>query len=252
MFANRTRAWILIGMLVWLAPALCLASPVEVVSGLSERINGFFTKGGAFLYMNCAMLAWGLIIIVERFVFIYMRYNINARPFMAQIEKLVVVDDLERAIKLCNAAPAAALPKVIRAGLAKADRGEVEIESAMQEVKLYIVPVLESRTSNLIAIAHLSILLGLLGTVSGLISAFAAVGSASPDLRLKELSEGVAEALTSTAFGLTIAVICRGAHLFLANMSKKIIDEIHHHAVKMRNILMGRVKAPSAPTSTPA
>ena len=240
MVATKNRALAFVGMLLALLPAPCLAASAEAAYALSERVAQLFARGGSFLYMNCFVLAWGLFVIVERFVFIYMRYNVNAEPFMAQIQKLVMANDLERAIKLCNAAPAAALPKVIRAGLATADRGEAQIRSAIAEVTLKIVPGLLRRTPDLTAIAYLATLIGLLGTISGLILALSGVGGVSPDLRAKVLGEGIAEALFSTAFGLTIAVICKGGHLVLGNMSQKILDEIAHHAVRLRNILQAR------------
>lgn len=240
MGATSNRALAFIGMLLALLPAPCLAAPVEAAFALSERAAQFFARGGTFLYLNCVVLAWGLFIIFERFVFIYIRFNVNAAPFMGQVQKLVLANDLERAIKLCIAAPSAALPKVIRAGLATADRGELQIRRAMEEVTLEIVPGLQRRTPNLKAIAHLANLIGLLGTSSGLILVFSVGGGVSADLRAKVLCEGVAEAMYSTAFGLTIAVICKGGHLVLASMTQKIIDEIAHHTLRLQNILQAR------------
>jgi biopolymer transport protein ExbB len=161
---------------------------------------------------------------------------------MAQVQKLVMANDIERAIKLCNAAPSAALPKVVKAGLTRANRGEIEIRNAVEEATLAIVPVLQKRTPNLASIANLATLLGLLGTITGLITAFRAVGAVSPELKAKVLAQGVAEAMYTTAFGLAIAVVCMFGHLFLTNMTKKIIDEIDQYSVKLENLLISRGK----------
>ena len=143
--------------------------------GFINAIAEFFDAGGPFIYVNCITLCWGIAIIIERIIFIFFKYNVNAEAFMAQVQKLVMANDIERAIKLCNAAPAAALPKVVRAGLTRANRGELEIRNSIEEATLAIVPVLQKRTPNLASIANLATLLGLLGTITGLITAVALV-----------------------------------------------------------------------------
>lgn len=216
-------------------------------TGFISAIAEFFDKGGPFIYVNCITLAWGIAIIIERVFFIFFKYNVNAEAFMAQVQKLVMANDIERAMKLCNAAPNAALPKVVRAGLSRANRGEMEIRNAVEEATLEIIPVLQKRTPNLASIANLATLLGLLGTITGLITAFRAVGAVSPELKASVLAAGVAEAMYTTAFGLSIAVVCMFGHLFLTNMTKKIVDEIDQYSVKLENLLVSRGKgSPSA------
>jgi biopolymer transport protein ExbB/TolQ len=211
-------------------------------AGFMSSVAEFFESGGPFLYVNCVSLAWGIAVIIERVVFIFFKYNVNAEAFMAQVQKLVMANDIERGIKLCNAAPAAALPKVVKAALTRANRGEVEIRNAVEEAILEIVPVLQKRTPNLAQIANLATLLGLLGTITGLITAFKAVGAVSPELKAQVLAQGVSEAMYTTAFGLAIAIFCMIGHLFLTNMTKKIIDEIDQFSVKLENMLISRGK----------
>ena len=205
-----------------------------------------YMEGGMFMHFILAVSIFGLGVMIERFIFLFFRYNINATAFMAQIQKLVMANDIERAIKLCNAAPAAALPKVVKAGLTRANRGEIEIRNAVEEATLEIVPVLQKRTGNLAQIANLATLLGLLGTITGLIHAFGAVGAVSAELKAKVLAQGVAEAMYTTAFGLVIAVICMVGHMFLTNMTKKIIDEIDQYSVKLENMLITRGRTGTA------
>jgi biopolymer transport protein ExbB/TolQ len=202
--------------LLFLLPAADVAAQEASGGGFMSAIAEFFEAGGPFIYVNCITLA--------------------------QVQKLVMANDIERAIKLCNAAPSAALPKVVKAGLTRANRGEMEIRNAVEEATLAIVPVLQKRTPNLASIANMATLLGLLGTITGLITAFRAVGAVSPELKAKVLAQGVAEAMYTTAFGLAIAVVCMFGHLFLTNMTKKIIDEIDQYSVKLENLLISRGK----------
>ena len=235
----------IMGLLMLFPAVAWAAEAASDDTGFMSSIAEFFEAGGPFIYVNCITLCWGIAIIIERIIFIFFKYNVNAEAFMAQVQKLVMANDIERGIKLCNAAPAAALPKVVKAGLTRANRGEAEIRNAVEEAILEIVPVLQKRTGNLAQIANMATLLGLLGTITGLITAFGAVGAVSAELKAKVLAQGVAEAMYTTAFGLGIAVICMIGHMFLTNMTKKIIDEIDQYSVKLENLLITRGKGNS-------
>jgi biopolymer transport protein ExbB/TolQ len=229
-----------VGVLLLVPGAAWAAEEAASGGGFMHKVAEFFDAGGPFLYVNCITLVWGVAIIIERIFFIFFRYNVNAEAFMAQVQKLVMANNIERAIKLCNAAPSAALPRVVKAGLTRANRGEVEIRNAVEEATLEIVPILQKRTGNLAQLANIATLLGLLGTITGLVAAFAATAGVSPELKAELLARGVAEALYTTGFGLAIAVFFMVAHLFLTNMTKKIIDEIDQWSVKLENILISR------------
>jgi biopolymer transport protein ExbB/TolQ len=181
-------------------------------------------------------------IIAERVIFIFFRYNINGAAFMAQVQKLVMANNIDRAIKLCNAAPTAALPKVIKAGLTRANKGEIEIQNAIEEASLEVLPNLTKRSGSLGTLASLATLAGLLGTVFGLIGAFRAVATASAAEKSSILTGAIAEAMNCTAFGLVVGIPTLFAHLVLAGMQKKIIDEIDFYSVKLENLLISRGK----------
>ena len=201
-----------------------------------------FKEGGGWMYIILVVSIMGLGIIVERFIFLFFKYNINATAFMAQIQKLVMANNIDRAIKLCNAAPNAALPKVIKAGLTRANKGETEIQNAVEEATLEVIPHIQKRTPALQGVANVATLLGLLGTIVGLIEAFAALEFARPDDRQKVLSRGIALAMNTTAFGLIVAIPCIFAHMILSGVTKRIIDEIDQHSVKLQNLLTSRGK----------
>ena len=114
-----------------------------------DQIAKAFSTGGIWMYVILGASIVGLGIIVERFIFLFFKYNINATAFMAQIQKLVMANKIDHAIKLCNAAPSAALARVIKAGLTKANKGEVEIQNAVEEATLEVIPFIQKRTSTL-------------------------------------------------------------------------------------------------------
>ncbi|MFH1530285.1 MAG: MotA/TolQ/ExbB proton channel family protein [Pseudomonadota bacterium] len=187
-----------------------------------------------------------LAVIIERFIFLFFRYNINAQAFMAQIQKLVMANNIDRAIKLCNAAPSAALARVIKSGLTRANKGEIEIQNGLEEATLDVIPLVEKRTAALQALGNIATLLGLLGTIVGLIKAFATLKEVSPDQRQEALGANISLAMNTTAFGLIVAIPCIAAHVFLSGVSKKIITEIDQYSVKLENLLVSRLRSGGA------
>src|SRR5262245_23555742 len=107
--------------------ALAANAPAPHGGGrLPDSVVSFFKAGGPFMYVNVFWLACSVAVILERVVTLMFRYNLNAPPFMEQVTKLVLTGNVDRAVKLCGAAPHAPLAKVIRAGLTRANRGELE------------------------------------------------------------------------------------------------------------------------------
>ncbi len=206
------------------------------------QIADFYIKGGMFMHPIALCSVVGLGLIIERSIFLFFKYNINGKVFMAQIKKLVNANNINRAIALCNAAPAAALPKVIKAGLARTKKGPRAISNAIEEASLEVLPKVQKRTNNLSAVANVATMLGLLGTIFGLISAFAALESASPEDKAKKLAEYISVALNTTAFGLVVAIPCLTAHAILSYMTKKIVDEIEEYSIQLEHLLIRRIK----------
>jgi biopolymer transport protein ExbB/TolQ len=207
----------------------------------------FYTDGGFFMHPIAFVSVFGIAIIIERFIFLFFKYNINANQFMAQIQKLVMANNIDRAIKLCNAAPSAALPKVIKAGLTRANKGEIEIANAVEEATLEVIPNITKRTPTLQSVANIATLLGLLGTIIGLINAFEAVATAPPDMKTQMLTASISIAMNTTAFGLIVAIPTLAGYVFLNGVTKKIIDEIDQYSVKLQNLLVSRGKGAQSP-----
>lgn len=193
-----------------------------------------------YIILIVSIIALG--IIIERCVFLFFRYNINASAFMAQIQKLVMSNNIDRAIKLCNAAPSAALARVVKAGLTRANKGEIEIQNAVEEATLEVIPLIQKRTNSLTTLANVATLMGLLGTIVGMISAFKGLEVVSADKRQEFLGRGISVAMYTTAFGLIVAIPALLVHIVLSGVTKKIIDDIDQYSVKLENLLIARGK----------
>jgi biopolymer transport protein ExbB/TolQ len=202
----------------------------------------FYANGGVWMHpiSLCAIL--GLAVLVERFIFLFFRFNINGPQFFNQIQKLVMANNIDRAIKLCNAADKAALARVLKAGLTRANKSESDISAAIEEAILEVSPAINKRVSMMPAIANIATLLGLIGTVFGMLDAFAAVADAPADQRSTALARGIGIAMNTTGFGLEVAIPLLAAHVFIAGLAKKISEEVDLYSVKLENLLAARVR----------
>ena len=207
--------------------------------------EGGGTEGGAlaaikdnptFLILNLIVSAVVVTIIVERAAFQLGRYRVNSKEFFAQIKKLVAAGNIDRAIKLCDASDYPIL-QLVKAGLTHANKGPDEIDAALSEKLSELKPAVEKRVGTLWSLANIATLIGLLGTISGLIKSFAAVAFAAPDQKSALLSKGISEAMWNTALGLGIAVTCMFFHLILHGMAKKHKNELEKSVMKLENLL---------------
>lgn len=214
-----------------------LAAEPAHQESMKDVLVAFFKEGGPFMFVNIFWLASALAVVVERVVTLMFRYNLNAPPFMEQVTKLVLTGNVDRAVKLCGAAPNAPLAKVIRAGLTRANRGELEVAKAVEESILENTPHISARIQWLWSLANVATLFGLIGTIVGLIGTFKSLGNVPADQKQALLSKGISEAMNNTAFGLGIAVTCIIAHLFLTAYAKRMIEVVELNAMKLENLL---------------
>jgi biopolymer transport protein ExbB len=207
------------------------------------ELGHILEQGGLFMKINIFFLICGVAVIIDRTIAVFFKYNLNGGRFMSPIEKLVVSDNNDKAVKLCNAAPKAALARVLRAGLTRANRGVLEIGNAIEEETLAVTPQIMKRVPALWSLANIAVLIGLLGTITGLIKAFKAVGLAAPEQKSALLTTGISEAMNNTAFGLIIAVTCIAGHLVILAQARRIVEEIELHSLKLENMLSRRASA---------
>jgi biopolymer transport protein ExbB/TolQ len=206
-------------------------------------IQGFLTalqSGDPAMILIAVTLALSAAFTFERTVRLFLHYNVDGPSFMFEIQKYILANDLDGAIRLCNGAGKAALPKVIKAGLQRASRNEEQIQNAIDAASLEVIPKLERRLPYLALIANLSTLLGLLGTISGLIRSFGALAMADPAQRQAILGKGISEAMNATAFGLITAILTMIAHSILTNKATRILEEVDEFGVKLLDLLSAR------------
>ena len=131
-------------------------------------------------------------------------------------------------------------PKVVKAGLTRANRTEKEIENAIDEATLEVGPLINKRTAYLSMLANVATLIGLLGTIIGLVQAFDAVAVASAETKQQLLAQGIAVAMYTTAGGLIAAIPTLVGHSIIVNRSNKILDDVDQYGLKTVNLLTAR------------
>lgn len=206
-------------------------------SGSSQLVEAF-KHNPTFLVLNLCTSAIVLTIVIERFAFQMTRYRVNSKEFFAQVKKLVSAGNIDRAIKLCEADDYPIL-QLVKSGLTHANKGPDEIDASLSEKLSELKPQSEKRIGALWSLANIATLIGLLGTVSGLIATFAAI--AAPGLsqadKQRMLSMGIAEAMYNTALGLGIAVFCMIAHIILHTRAKSIQHDLEATMERTFNML---------------
>jgi biopolymer transport protein ExbB/TolQ len=198
-------------------------------------------QGGIWMWAICAVSIICLALLVERIYYIFFKFNTNARSFMETVQRNIMANNIDGAIQVCNAAKEAAVARVIKAGLSMANKTEIEIQNAIEEASLEVVPLVTRFLPAISSMANIATLLGLLGTIIGLIDAFGALESAAPDQRQQMLSAGIAIAMNTTAFGLIVAIPTLTFHVLLSTFATKIISDIELYSTRLGNLLAKRI-----------
>jgi biopolymer transport protein ExbB/TolQ len=216
---------------------LLLLAALEAGGGEGQLVEAF-KHNPTFMVLNLCCSAIVLTIVVERFTFQMTRYRVNSKEFFAQIKKLVTAGNIDRAIKLCEASDYPIL-QLVKAGLTHSNKGPDDIDAALSEKLSELKPQAEKRVGALWSLANIATLIGLLGTVSGLIATFSAI--AAPGLsqadKQRMLSNGIAEAMYNTALGLGIAVFCMITHIILHTRAKAIQHDLESTMERTFNLL---------------
>ncbi len=210
----------------------------------TKLFHAFNPSSDAYLFMWTLLVTgvFSLSIIIERFFYLQRRKSDKSESFIRGILDCIERDDITAAIGDCEKNYRTALARVIKAGLDEATMGADNIRNAIDESMLKVVPQLEKRTGYLAVIGNVATLLGLLGTVYGLIMSFAAVGRPGIDAAQKSelLASGIATAMNSTFCGLSVAVISIVIYAFLKSKTQRIIDELDEYSLRVVNALIDR------------
>jgi biopolymer transport protein ExbB/TolQ len=184
------------------------------------------------MYPILAALIVGIAIIVERFIYVAVKNRIDTTRFVNKVIELVQQGSVSSAIELCNLSKAA-LPMITRAGLREYGKTPKEVQNAFELAAMAEVPKLEKRTHYLSMIANVATLLGLLGTIVGLIQSFQAVAMADSSQKAALLSAGISVAMNTTAFGLIVAIPCMVFHSYIQAKTNSLIDEINENIARI-------------------
>lgn len=200
-------------------------------------IVNFFIRGGLFMYPILFVGAVATAIAIERYVTLT-RLSIQNRGAWSSIEPVLNEGDFDKA-REATSKDETAVSQLLAVGLARqgAVRRVDDVEKAMRTNLMELIPRLEKRTHYLATFANLATLLGLLGTVSGLIHAFTAVASANPAEKANLLAASISEAMNCTAFGLMVAVPLLFIHAFLQTKTSDLISSLETAAMKFLTVL---------------
>ncbi len=207
------------------------------MEGNYSAIVRFFQEGGMFIYPISVVFAIGILISIERWLFLSREKIRNVRAFDSFLP-LLRTTDMEK-MQLYTRESHAPVTRVIGCALdmMKVTKHRADIEHSMHEGMLETMPRLETRTGYLSVLANIATLLGLLGTIIGLIGAFTAVATADPAEKSTLLSQSISIAMNTTAFGLMAAIPLLVFHALLQNKTAAIVSSIEMAAVKFLNIM---------------
>ena len=205
-------------------------------------IVGFFVTGGPFMYPILIVFAVGSAIAIERYVTLTMVTNKN-QSVWSEIQPALVNGEFEKARQMTSNDDST-ISQLLSMGLARqgAVRRREDIEIAMEESMMEIIPQLEKRTPYVALASSIATLLGLLGTIMGLIQAFTAVANANPAEKADLLSASISVAMNTTAFGLMVAIPLLITNTVLTAKTGEIIDSLEMASVKALNVISAKAK----------
>lgn len=188
--------------------------------------------------VGMGILSIGLIF--ERAKVLFFDYNVNSQAFTDQVMKLVSQNKIEESIAFCSANIKKPIAQAMKIILERADRSDDEIAKAVDRVASEIVPTLEKRLGYLPMVSNVVTLIGLLGTVSGLIMSFKAVSFADPTQKQTLLADGISVAMNATALGLMVAIPVMVAYAFLNIRQGKLFSDIDCATQRLTDFLRSR------------
>src|SRR5210317_1962452 len=205
-------------------------------------IVGFFSTGGMFMYPIMIVFAVGAAIAIERYMTLH-KVTVANQQTWGKIEPMLNEGNFDEAREVTEE-DETSISKVLSMGLALqgAVRRREDVEIAMEEKMMEVIPQLEKRTPYVALTSNIATLLGLLGTIMGLIQAFTAVANANPAEKADLLSASISVAMNTTAFGLMVAIPLLITHAILTSRTGDIVDSLEMASVKALNVFSKRAK----------
>ncbi len=217
-------------------------------------VVGFFQEGGPFMYPIAIVLSIGIAVAFERYFYLVKEMRVNRQAY-SKLLPLLRQRRLKEIVEFTKNSKSA-VARIAADGVNKQQHTDVarrrsDIEAAMEEGLLEALPQIERRTPYLATFANIATLLGLLGTIIGLIAAFTAVANADPAEKATLLSQSISIAMNTTAFGLMAAIPLLLVHSMLQSKTSAIIESLEIAVVKFVNLLEGNAEAVAAPATKP-
>jgi biopolymer transport protein ExbB len=205
-------------------------------------VVGFFVTGGPFMYPILIVFAVGAAIAIERYVTLT-KVTAKNQSVWSRVQPALTNGDFEQARDLTSKDDST-ISQLLSMGLARqgAVRRREDIEIAMEESMMEIIPQLEKRTPYVALASSIATLLGLLGTIMGLIQAFTAVANANPAEKADLLSASISVAMNTTAFGLMVAIPLLVTNTVLTAKTGEIVDSLEMASVKALNVISGKAR----------
>lgn len=211
-----------------------------------QTIVQFFQTGGTFMYPILIIFAFGAAICIERYIKLSGIGKVNKRVW-DKVHPLLDEGDFDTA-RDSIVDDKSAIANLLNMGLSRQGsvRRRDDIEIAMEESMMEIIPTLEKRTPFIALFANICTLLGLLGTIMGLIEAFTAVANADPAEKADMLSASISVAMNTTAFGLMAAIPLLITHAIISSKTVEIVDSLEMASVKTLNLIADFAKRQAA------
>jgi len=205
--------------------------------GFLETLVKFFQTGGAFMYPILIVFAIGVAIAAERYIKLMTIRNQNQKVW-SNVHPILQQGNFDEARGILKEDDSA-IGGLLNMGLSRQGsvRRRDDIEIAMEESMMEIIPQLEKRTPYVALFSNIATLLGLLGTIMGLIEAFTAVANADPAEKADLLSASISVAMNTTAFGLMVAIPLLIVHANLSSRTTEIVDSLEMASVKTLNLI---------------
>lgn len=198
-------------------------------------------KGGPMMYLIIMASVLAFAVVIER-IYHLSRARIDADKFMADITAVLKRNKVIEAIEKCNATPGP-IAHIVKAGILKHDRSKPEIKEAVEEAAQLEIPRLEKHLPVLATIAHIAPLLGLLGTVTGMIKSFQAIQQKALGglpVNPGDLAGGIWEALLATLAGISVAIPAYVAYNYLTSQVDNLVYDMERSATDLTNLLSSR------------
>ncbi len=203
---------------------------------------GFFVTGGPFMYPILLVFAVGAAIAVERYITLS-RVTAKNQSIWSRVQPVLMNGDFDTAREMTSKDDST-ISQLLSMGLARQGgvRRREDIEIAMEESMMEIIPQLEKRTPYVALASSIATLLGLLGTIMGLIQAFTAVANANPAEKADLLSASISVAMNTTAFGLMVAIPLLITNTVLTSKTGEIVDSLEMASVKALNVISSNAR----------